>query len=221
MTIGSEGQVINPSTVNISPAATPTTVPTMGRQGDTVISEYRGKFGVANQNKSLFGFLVTGVTVPVVASGLVSVFTLYNPANSGVLAEITSVDVGTVLATTVVDVLGWYSSSAALTTLGTFTTKGVPLPSTSANWFSGRVQDTPTGQVIPYSAYTHSGTPVLSDIVGTWGAVTSTNEGSIHKAYDGELLLPPGIAMSLAMTTAASTSSGLSLGVHWIEVPFS
>lgn len=215
MTIGSEGIVTNPCIAN-NPVSSNFLVPTLGRQGDQLKSDLHGKFGTAAMNKSLFNFNVTAVTIPVIASGLVSVFTLYNPLSSGTLAEMVDTELGQVLATTVVDAVGWYASNPTLSSAGTFTTKAVAL----TNYFAARVMDTPNGQVVPYSAYTHSGTPVRVDIIGSFGATTDAGLALPAKVYDGRLWLPPGIAMSVAMTTAAGTSSGLDLSCRWMEWPF-
>lgn len=210
------GLVLNPISAVLGDG-TQQTNNVFGKQGEQLGADMHGKWYNAAMRKGAFKFFVTAVTVPVVASGLVSVFTLWNPPASGVLAEIIYTGVGQVLATTVVDDIGWYSSSAALTAAGTFTTPAVA----NTNWLSARVQDTPAGQVKPYLAYTHSGTPVKADHVGTFGAVTDAQVFSLIKFHEGSLILPPGIAMSLAMSTAAGTTSGLSAEVEWAEWPFS
>ncbi len=181
--------------------------------GQLAVAAVHGDFFEANYRGKAFTFNVTAVTVPVVASGLVSVFTLYNPPGSNVVAEITRTTIGQVLATTVVDAAGWYSSSAALTGLGTFTTL--------AQARSKRVQDPAANAVKPYSAYTHSGTPLREDIIGSFGATTDPSLSLPDKQYNGALILPPGIAMSVAMSTAAGTSSGLDVQADWVEWPAS
>lgn len=215
MTIGSEGTVVNPVTANVPISANPLP-PIMGRQADRIKSSLRGKYGTAALNKGLYSFNVTAQTIPVVASGLVSVFSLWNPPSSGVLAEMVGTDIGQVLVTTVVDAVGWYFSSGNLALAGTFTTKAVAL----TTYFSGRVGDTPNGNVIPYTAYTHSGTPVRCDIIGSFGGVSDINFSLPSKVYDGKLWIPPGTVMSVAMTTAAGTASGLDVAASWIEWPF-
>ena len=180
-----------------------------GKQGDAIVSELHGKHFTANYRGKLFAATAAAVTVPVVAANLVSVFTLYNPPASGVNMELVEASVVNVLATTVVDGVGWYFSSAVLTAGGTFTTVGTPQPLNVGAGF------TPAGKF--YSAYTHSGTPVLVDIIGGYGA--ATDQVGITRFYDGRLILPPGIAMSIAMTTTASTGSGLTLSASWQESP--
>lgn len=167
-------------------------------------------FETALRNK-LFSFNVTAVTIPQIASGLVSVFTLYNPPGSGVVGELVRTTIGQVVATTVVDAVGWYSSSAALTALGTFTT--------IAQARSSQMQAPAANAIKPYSAYTHSGTPIREDIVGSFGATTDAGLALPDKQHNGTVLLPPGVAMSLAMSTAVGTTSGLDAQAIWAEWP--
>ena len=180
-----------------------------GKQGDAIVSELHGKHFTANYRGKLFVASAAAVTVPVIASGLVSVFTLYNPPGSGVNMELVETSLINVLATTVVDGTGWYFSTAVLTAAGTFTTAGTTQPLNVGAGF------TPAGKF--YSAYTHSGTPVLVDIIGGYGAATASS--AVTKFYDGRLILPPGIAMSVAMSTNASTGSGITLSAVWQESP--
>ncbi len=170
--------------------------------GDYFEANYRGKVFTAN---------VTAVTVPAITSGVVSVFTLYNPPGSNVIGEIINTQIGQVLATTVVDTIAWYSSPPAATAAGTFTTLGTAR--------SSRVQDPTTNAIKFYSAYTHSGTPSREEIVGAFGATTDVNAALPTVQHNGRLLLPPGIAMSLCMSTAAGTTSGLDLQTVWAEWP--
>jgi hypothetical protein len=185
--------------------------PALGEHSQQLVADVHGKWFEANYRGKLFTYNVTGVTVPVVASGLVSVFTLYNPPGSGVIGEIVSSQLGQVLATTVVDTVGWYSSSVALTGLGTFTT--------IAQARSCNVQGSAANAIKPYSAYTHSGTPIREDIIMAFGATTDPSLALIEKQHDGRLILPQGIAMSVAMSTAAGTTSGLDIQATWAEWP--
>jgi hypothetical protein len=208
-TIDLTGQVRNPATALVGTGTTQSL--SLDSHGALLTSDAHGRWFAANYRGKVFSANVTAVTIPVVASGLVSVFTLYNPPSSGVIGEIISTEIGQVLATTVVDAVGWYFSTAALTALGTFTTLGTPQ--------SGRVGDSTANAIKFYSAYTHSGTPVRIDIIGSFGATTDAGLALPQKVYNGRLLLPPGIAMSVAMSTAAGTASGLDVGAGWAEWP--
>lgn len=161
----------------------------------------------------VFSVTVAAVTIPVNAATLVSVCSLYNPPGSGVFLDIISVDAHAVVATTVVDELGVYFSTPDKAILGTFTTRSTAIQ--NARLGEGAP---PIGQF--YTAYTHSGTPVLAGLVGGWGAVTDSGSGECSREFKGRLLLPPGCVASLAMTTAASTASGITAEIRYAEVPF-
>lgn len=211
------GQVITPAGSNFGDGTTQAQG-LIGKQGETLAADIHGQFYNMAVRGKVGKFNRTAVTIPVVANNLVSVFGLYNPAGSGVIAEIIQTEIAQVLATTVVDALGWYFSTAALSLLATFTTPAVA----NTNFFSGRVGDAPGLGVIPHNAVTHSGTPVRVDVVFSFGAVTDAVVfGGVAKNHNGTLLLPPGILMSLAMSTAAGTASGLDPGVVWAEFPYS
>lgn len=214
MTIGSEGNVYSP--VGVKQPDSAQIPPMLGVQGEALNSDIHGKHFTTAYRKNLFSFNVTAVTVPVIASGLVSVFSLWNPPNSGVVGELVDTEVGQVLATTVVDTMGWYFSNGSKALAGTFTTPSVA----NTNHFAGRVGDVPNNQILPYTAYTHSGTPVRFDMVTMFGAVTDASMSAPSKFYDGRVLIPPGTVISIAMTTAAGTTSGLDLSARWAEWPF-
>ncbi len=201
--------VSNPSNNSSSDGTTVTAL--AGKAGEQVVTNLRGKYYTSNYRGTVFTFNRTAVTVPVIAATLVSVFSLWNPPGSGKNAELISFDYGIVLATTVVDVVGLYYSSGSLALAGTFTTAGTAL--------SGSVGSTAANVVLPYSAYTHSGTPTRHSILGFFGAVTTTNSQPAHLDFDGRVIVPPGTVVSIAMSTAASTTSGVDLGLTWAEVP--
>ena len=79
------------------------------------------------------------------------------------------------------------------------------------------MQGAPANAIQFYSAYTHSLTPAREDIIANFGATTDPIVAVIEKQYDGRLLLPPGIAMSVAMSTAAGSTSGLDIQATWAE----
>lgn len=215
MTIGSEGNVLNPVSINLSDGLQQ--VPTLGKQGEQLYSKVHGDYYNASVRRNMFAFLRTAVTIPVITTTVTSVFSLWNPTNSGVIGELIDTDIGQVLATTVVDVVGWYASSGAAALAGTFTTKGVSFGGTSPNYFSARAGEIPNGQVQPFSAYTHSGTPDRIDIICSFGATTDAVVIPAGKEYKGRVLLMPGTVISVCMSTAAGTASGLDISTRWAE----
>jgi hypothetical protein len=181
----------------------------VGKRAEQITNELNGRYHVANYRNHLFTATASGITIPVVTSGLVNTFALVNPANSGKYLDLVDVDISTVLATTVVDTVGIYALALpvlATATLGTIksciATGGAP----SLAQF--------------YTAVTNTGqTPVLQSIIGGYGAVTDGALSGIHKEFDGKVLVPPGVQVCVAMSTAASTASGMAVGLTWMEYP--
>lgn len=186
----------------------------LGKQNQQLVDPLHGQYWNMAYRNSVFTAVKTAMTVPVVANNLVSVFTLWNPASSTKLLELITLDIGLVLATTVVDTVGLYWQNGANVTSGTFTTVGVK----GTNWFCAKPSQ-PIGQGQFYSAFTHSGTPVRIRIVSQFGATTSTNDMPITYNFNGTVILEPGDLISVAMSTAASTASGVDLGLTWAENP--
>lgn len=201
------GQVGPPASPSLSDGANQAAL--QGKNGEIVASELHGKYYTGAYRGKLFSATAPAVTIPVVASGLVSVFTLYNPPASGVNMEIVDTTISQVVAATIVDTVGWYYSTAPATAAGTFTTKGTVQ--------SQIVGANPNNAGSFYSAYTHSLTPTLIDVIGDFGATTNATSTLPTKVYDGRLILPPGIAMSVAMSTAAGSTSGLTIQATWAE----
>lgn len=183
-----------------------------GKAGEGIVNELNGRYYTANYNGLVFTANVTAVTVPAIAATLVSVFSLYNPRNSGVNASLIDTDITSVLATLVVNTFAWYFSADKNADTATFTTKGTAQ--------SGVLDGGPAGNKVQfYSALTHVGTPVRWRIIGGHHATTSTATGGIHRDWDGTAIVKPGTAISIAASTAVGTTSGLDLGVTWAEIP--
>lgn len=159
----------------------------------------------------VFHFSRAAVTVPVNASNLVSVFAVVNPASSGKMLELIEAEAHAVVATTVVSALGLYAGPVSGATLTTPVSGGI---------LSSRLGEGVPSVCTAYSALTHSGTPVLADILGGWGAVTDGGSTPIYKGFKGRIQVPPGNVVHLAMTTAASTGSGISALLRWAELPY-
>lgn len=203
----------NPFAVSLPPGSAPTNE-SGDRGGGKYTQDYHGRWYAGSYYNRVFSFNVTAVTLPVIAATLASKASLYNPPQSTVNLELIAIDVGSVVATDVVDVVGIYWQGPTLASLATLTTIGV----FGTNWFAGNTGGN-AGQGNPYSALTHSGTPVRIDIVSFFGATTTTAAAADRKEYDGRKLFPPGHVMSVAMSTAASTATGIDIGIEWQEVP--
>lgn len=184
----------------------------MATDVNSYVSELHGKFYKANYDGRVFSANVTAITLPVIAASLASKFALFNPSGSGVNLELIDFDLGQVLATTVVDTVGIYGQNGPVAAAATFTTLGTVLGGKLVDAASG-------GQARFYSALTHSGTPTRIALLGTFGAVTNPTDSGIHYEFDGRLIVPPGGLISVAMSTAAGTASGLDVGIRWAEWP--
>ena len=180
--------------------------------GSSLVSSLHGKWYNCAKNGNVFHANVTAVTLPVVASGLVSKFSVYNQAGSGKNLELISCDIGLVLATTVVDVVGLYYEQSAAITLGT-TTYGTAVGGLIGN------SNTPAGKFASSLTHTTGITPTRAMILATFGATSSTADNPIHYDFEGKVIVPPGTIISIAMSTAASTSSGVDIGLSWAEWP--
>jgi hypothetical protein len=202
----------NPFTISLPPGGSQQNV-SLDRGGAGYVQEYHGPGYPGAFYQKAFSFDVTAVTVPVNAPTLASVFTLYNPPTSGVNAELQSIDVGLLSATTVIDVLGLYWQGPTLASLATLSTIGV----WGTNWFGAGTASGNPGQVTPYSAFTHSGQPVRTDIINSWNTTSVVVGTPARKDYNGRKLLPPGHVWSLAMSTAAGHASTTDLHMDWQE----
>lgn len=180
--------------------------------GELVVSNQRGTYAELVRQNKVFSASAAAVTLPVNAATLASKFGVYNPPGSNVNLEVINISAHAVVATTVVDALGIYYSNGTNATGATFTTQGTPE--------SGLV-GSGSGIARFYSAVTHVGTPTLLRLVGGWGAVTDGGSTEVSRDFNGSLIIPPGTLIALAMTTAASTGSGVTLEMSWAEIPIS
>lgn len=181
-------------------------------RGALLVSQFSGQYAELCRQGKVYYASAAAVTLPVNAATLASKFTIYNPPQSNVNLELIEINIGTVVATTVVDMVGVYYSSAAQTAAGTFTTLGT---------VTNGLVNGPSGQGQFYSAYTASGTPTLARLMGGWGAVTNVGLNTVTKDFEGSLIVQPGLSIHVAMTTAAGTGNGITLDAVWAEVPIS
>lgn len=189
-----------------------------GHQGEEITAEIHGQHWHANMRKNLFTFSVGPTVIATPSSGASCTCAIYNPLQSGNLVELVSVNLGTNAAQAAYTTFAWYTATQAQIAGSTFTTAAVA----GTNLFSGRVTETPNNQAIPYSAIVPSSGLVLSrvqDIIGhVYGiGASATGVGTVEKYYQGRLIVPPGGAIFL-MSTAAATASAFAQ-VQWAEWP--
>lgn len=179
----------------------------VGDDGSIVLTDRYAELAARGK---VFHFSVAAVTLPVNANNLVSLFSVYNPPSSGVMMELIECEAHYVVATTVVNALGLYSLDNQ--TGATFTTL--------APARSSRLSEGIASACRAYSSVTFSGTPILQDIIGGWGAVTDPTSGPTRKLWNGKIQVPPNNLIAIAMTTAAATASGFTGLLRWAEVPY-
>lgn len=180
----------------------------LGRSTQLIVDQLRGQYAEECSRGNVFCANAAAFTMPVNALNLVSKFTLLNPLNSGKYIELIDADVYSVLATTVVDAVGLYG--LGVPGLGTLTAGTVQ---------NGIVGNGASGVGIFYTAATFTGTPLLYAALTGFGAVTDTAIGGAPYKFNGKILVAPGAAVALAMSTAASTASGMTATMAWIERP--
>jgi hypothetical protein len=202
------GSVLNPYAVKFADNQQGGVQAIYDQGGAPMVSKRVGDFATASLRNASFSATAAAVTIPVNAASLASVFALYNPPGSGVWAELVGINMSAVLATTVVNGYGIYYSTVAKSALATFTTAGTVV----SNLVGG-----PQGKVQFWTSAAHSGTPTLQALCYAHGAVTNANLEAVQYKFDGTVLIPPGVLASVAATTAASTTSGITLSASWIE----
>lgn len=184
-------------------------------QGGSYVSQIHGRWYAAAKGGNMFTAGVTAVTLPLMVANMASVFSIYNPIASTKWLELIYADIGVVLATTVVNTVGLYYEK--FTTTPTYTARA------GLSTIAGGSTAAMVAQ--PCSALTHvamgatdAATARLA-IIHTFGAVTTTGDGPITRQFEGSILVPPGVAVSLANSTAAAQASSVSCSLTWAEWP--
>lgn len=146
-----------------------------------------------------------GTTIPIIASGLVSTFTLFNPATSPVTLELIAYELGVINATTVVSDISLYfqSGGAALATTTALTVQGAQLGTTV------------TPNALAYSAATFTSTLTKGPALAAFGATTYAAAAIIRYAFDGKILVPPGTAITIA--GKAAQTQAMQQAFFWAE----
>ena len=187
----------------------------LGQQGELLVGGVHGKWYSAAKRGNLFlgNTVIAGVALPVNAATLVSKFTLWNPAGSGIDVELVEFGMGIDSATEVVNgiVLGVQpqvslsgGAPGTLTQLTTPTNLG----------FTGQ---TPTARL--YSAATLTNAAVLANLMslGINFDATAAGQGITLHDFNGKVVLPPDTIATFCTTVAAQTAAFCSL--VWAEWP--
>lgn len=196
-------------------------VATAGRSSESLVADAHGQlYNLAVRGNLFYATTaVAGTVIPVMATNLVSTFTLWNPAGSGKNAVLYKYGLAhTTTVTVVSDVsLYWQANIGGLTTApGTLTA----LVSKNAMIGAGNAP-----VVTAYSAATLTGalgTTGLGNIAKgptlvTFGATSTTNNMPIEVKFDGGLILPPGTLVTTA--GFAAQTAAMNQTYWWAEVP--
>ena len=212
--------VVNPASTQTTDGNTYTAA--AGRQSDALVSEIHGKWYTAGYRGATFitSTLIAGITVPIAATTLAGKFTIWNPAGSGKICELISINMAQSSATTVVNGIGLMiqrnltATSGIPTSLTAQYTAPLGLGGTAA--CGAYSAATCTNVAIPgVSAATAIPIPFYQ-LVG-FGAVTNVSAEPLEHFFDGRLLLGPDSLVSLCTTVATETT--LVVTATWAEWP--
>lgn len=193
-----------------------------GRSGELIDSVLHTQFYTPTINGKVFQAtsLTAGVTIPVQAGNLAGVFTIFNPLGSGVNVELIRFSHAFTTATEVVgQVALWIQTSigaanAALTSLTALSVR-------PALWGGSSINPIGSGQASVYSAATFTSTMATNMFQGPIlfgpGATTSTNNTANHYDFNGNTLLGPGAAGTVAGFAAQTQTSCMT--IIWAEWP--
>lgn len=184
-----------------------------GPEAELLISAIHGKYGSRALAGQLFigATALAGVVIPVNANNLVSTFTLYNPATSGVNCEINKFALGIAGTTTAVigDLALAWQNTAATTALASTTAL--------ANINNAKLGGA-SPKALLYSAATYTGTPAVLENLGISFGTTGAapGPGVVNLDIDGTVIVPPGYSITL-VGNAAQTQA-MALTIKWTEV---
>ena len=215
-----QGAVTNPTSVAVPDAQFP--IIGVGRQTDLLTSELHGKWYTAGYRGATFitSSVIAGITVPIAAATLGGKFTIWNPAGSGKVCELISINFGCSSATTVVNGVG------LMIQRGLTATSGIPTSNTAQYVAPLGLSGTPAVGAYSASTLTNVAIPGVSAAtpvpipfynIANFGAVTNASAESLEHFFDGRILLGPDSLVSLCTTVATETT--LVVTATWAEWP--
>jgi hypothetical protein len=201
------GFVVNPYTISYTDNAPPT----LGQGGEQLVSLKGGKYAAAALRGQVFCATTSVAHTFQAFSNASQLFAVVNPIGSGINVELVRSDFTCILAASgTVNGLGLYFSTA--TQIASWT--GL----TATPTLSGKC-GTGSGKAIFYSALTQTGnTPVLQAIIGGWGAVNTLKTLGLNSYnFDGAVVIPQGVGVTISMTSAAGPGAGTMGVLTWLE----
>lgn len=192
-----------------------------GRNNELLTSDVHGQlYNLAVRGNLWFATTATaGTVIPVMATNLVSTFTLWNPAGSGKNCVLYKYALAHTTATTVVSDVSLYYQigiGGATTAPGTLTalvSKNCFLGSPNANVATVYSAATLTGVL----GTTGSGNIAKGPSLVTFGAVTTTNNMPVEYRFDGGFIVAPGTLVTTAGN--AAQTAAMNQTYFWAEVP--
>ncbi len=198
--------------------------PRMGRLGDTIVSEFRGKFGEANSRGQLFHFctLVAGVTLPIFTN-TAQTYGLRNPAGSGVVLEIVRVELGYLSGTQAPGTLVWAQAPNPNDTIATLS-GGVTVATQTAGTSGIYGGPSRASQCRMLTAITSIAPTVILRTLGMSAYTMPATNATLGLTYTGYVcegtdLLYPGNIILLGCTVAAAAGVNV-VNVIGLELPW-
>lgn len=192
-----------------------------GKGGESIVADAHGQlYNLAVRGNLFHATTATaGTIVPVMATNLVSTFTLWNPAGSGKNAVLYKWGMAhTTTVTVVSDVSLYYQvgvggATTAPTSLTALVSKNCLLGAGNPSLVTAYSAATLTGALGTSGVGNIAKGPTLN----TFGAVTTTNPLVIEYRFEGGLILPPGTLVTTAGN--AAQTAAMNQTYWWAEVP--
>ena len=179
------------------------------RSGALVTCDAHGRFAEAVRTGNVYigaNPLGTPVTTQAGLSATTPALTVYNPSTSLVNLEILTITIGITTAP---------AANTQLCLAYNLATAVAPASTTAATLVNAKVGTTAIGTGAAYRIATLATAPVACRILGGIEAASSTAFDSIIDHVDGEIIVTPGVAVSIQATTAVAIVATIS----WEEVP--
>ncbi len=197
----------------------------MGRAGDVLQSEVRGKYGSMAHRGSVYWAASTTAAIAVqintAVSGATNTFGLINPVGSGVMAELIDMDFTFLAAGP-----GTTNTTFGFSVLNLTTNALTAITSTPGPIFAGGNPSNFNGAKPAcqhFSLATHAVTLAVTNFYSmftmptTYQPTAAVNIGPWHYDFNGKLVLPPGFAVTLSVNGTAWTANTVVPQMWWAE----
>ena len=177
-----------------------------GAYGETVVTNYGGKYQQLAKDGLLFNYTVKTGAAILISATTGNVPTIWNPAGSGTVVYICKLLLNFLSGTTTISSLQWMVTKnagngiSATAPIVTFTNQA-PDPAIAGGPFTSKVLFSP-------AVSTYVAAPAFFASTGiNLGAVSpSAGSGNYDEDYDGSIAIYPGTALSLCSSVTTTTS---------------